>query len=153
MLFVSFPLLFLIFFFVFNFCQFYYYASRHSPPRVYPAYDSLDLLDCVTVFFPMLGKFSAIISSNIFSGLFFLSSPQGTPIMKTLTCLMLSQKYFRLSSFLFFFFFFFFFILFLSSDFHRSVFQVTYLFFCLLWIHSSVLFVSVCLFFRSSRSW
>ena len=31
--------------------------------------------------FPMLGKFSTIISSNIFSGPFFLSPPSGIPIM------------------------------------------------------------------------
>ena len=72
MLFVSFPLLFLIFLFVFNFCKFYYYVSWHIP-LVYPVYDSLHLLDWVTIFFSMLGKFSAIISSNIFSGLFSLS--------------------------------------------------------------------------------
>ena len=30
-------------------------------------------------FFPMLGKFLAVISSNIFSGPFSLSSPSGTP--------------------------------------------------------------------------
>ena len=36
----------------------------------------------VTVSFPMLGKFSAIISSSTFSGSF--SSPSGTPIMRML---------------------------------------------------------------------
>ena len=35
----------------------------------------------VTVSFPKLGRFSAVISSNIFSGPFSLSSPSGTPIM------------------------------------------------------------------------
>ena len=35
----------------------------------------------VAISFPMLGKFSTIISSNIFSGPFSLSSPSGTPIM------------------------------------------------------------------------
>ena len=30
---------------------------------------------------PMVGKFSAILSSNIFSGPFSLSSPSGTPII------------------------------------------------------------------------
>ena len=34
----------------------------------------------LTISFSMLGKFSAIISSNIFSGPFPLSSPSGTPI-------------------------------------------------------------------------
>ena len=35
----------------------------------------------MTVFFPMLGKFSAIISSHVFLGTFSLASPHGTPIM------------------------------------------------------------------------
>ena len=34
--------------------------------------------------FPMLGKFLTIISSNIFLGPFYLSSPSGTPIMRML---------------------------------------------------------------------
>ena len=33
---------------------------------------------CLTISFPVLGKFSAIVSSNIFSGPFSLSSPSGT---------------------------------------------------------------------------
>ena len=48
--------------------------------------------------FPELGKFSAIISSNTFSGPFSLSSPSGTPIMQMLVHLMLSQRSLRLSS-------------------------------------------------------
>ena len=83
----------------------------------------------VAISFPMLGKFSTIISSNVFSGPFCLSSPSGTPIMQMLLCLMLSQRSLRLFSF--FFFHSFFFILFCSRDFHHSVFQVTFLFFCL----------------------
>ena len=46
----------------------------------------------LTIFFPMLGKFSAIISSNTFSGPFSCSSPSGTPIMWVLVHLMLSQR-------------------------------------------------------------
>ena len=51
--------------------------------------------------FSMLGKFSTVTSSNIFSGPFSLSYPSGTPIMRILLCLMLSQRSLRLSSFLF----------------------------------------------------
>ena len=40
---------------------------------------------CVTISFPILGKFSAIISSSIFSWPFFLSS-SGTPIIRMLWC-------------------------------------------------------------------
>ena len=36
----------------------------------------------VAISFPMLGKFSTIISSNIFLGPFSLSSPSGIPIMQ-----------------------------------------------------------------------
>ena len=58
-----------------------------------------------------------------------LFSPSGTPIMWMLVRLMLSQRSLRLSSF--FLPPSFFYILFCSSEFHHSVFQVTYLFFCL----------------------
>ena len=60
----------------FNFCQFDYYVSRCIPPWVYPSWDSLCFL--LTISFPMFRTFSAIISSNIFSGPFSLSSPSGT---------------------------------------------------------------------------
>ena len=63
----------------------------------------------------MLGNFSAIISSNISSGPFSPSSASGTPIMKMLVCLILSQRSLKLFSFLFSPFFF---TLFHSSDFH-----------------------------------
>ena len=82
----------------------------------------------LAISFPMLGKFSTIMSSNIFSGPFSLSSPSRTPILRMLLHLMLSQRPLRLSSFLFVLFFF---ILFCSSEFHHAVFQVTYPFFCL----------------------
>ena len=49
--------------------------------------------------FPMLGKLSDIISSNIFSGPFSLPLPSGTPIMWMLVHLMLSQRSLRLSYF------------------------------------------------------
>ena len=58
----------------------------------------------VTVSFPMLGKFSAIISSNVFSGPFSLSSPSGNPLMRMLVCSVLSQRFLRLSSFFYSFF-------------------------------------------------
>ena len=101
----------------------------------------------LTISFPMLGKFS-----DIFSGLFFLSSLSGTPIIQLLVPLMLSQRSLRLFSF-FFFFHSFFYILFSGSDFHilssRS-FICSSASIILLLILSSVLFISVSLFFRSS---
>ena len=75
----------------------------------------------VAISFPVLGKFSTIISSNVFSGPFSLSSPSGTPIMRMLLCLMLSQRPLDCPQF------FSFFILLCSSYFHYSIFQLTYL--------------------------
>ena len=58
----------------------------------------------VSISFPILGKFSIVIFSNIFSDNFSFSSSSGTPIIPMLVLLMLSQKSLRLSSFLPFFF-------------------------------------------------
>ena len=49
----------------------------------------------------MLGKFSTLISSKIFSYPFFLFSSSGTPIFQMLVCLILSQRSLRLYSVLF----------------------------------------------------
>ena len=54
----------------------------------------------VTISFPILGKFSIIISSSIFSWSFFLSSSSGTPMIRMLQHLTSSQMSLRLSSFL-----------------------------------------------------
>ena len=54
----------------------------------------------VTVSFPMLRKFSTIISLNIFPG----PKPFGTPVMQTLGHLLLSQRSLKLSSFHYLFF-------------------------------------------------
>ena len=53
----------------------------------------------VAISFPILGTFSTIISSSIFSWSFFLSS-SGTPMIQMLGHLTLSQSSLRLSSFL-----------------------------------------------------
>ena len=54
----------------------------------------------VVISFPILGKFSTIISSSIFSWSFFLSSSSRTPMIQMLGHLTLSQRSLRLSSFL-----------------------------------------------------
>ena len=54
--------------------------------------------------FPILGKFSTIISSSIFSWSFFLSSSSETLMVQMLGHLTLSQTSLRLSSFLLFLF-------------------------------------------------
>ena len=61
------------------------------PPWVYPAWTWL------TVSFPMLGKFSAIISSNIFLDPLSLASSR-TPTVQMLVHLILFQRSLRLSS-------------------------------------------------------
>ena len=66
MLSVAFPLLLLISS-TFNCCHFDYSMSWCILLWVYPVWNSLCFL-WVTVSFPRLGKFSAILSSNIFSG-------------------------------------------------------------------------------------
>ena len=68
----------------------------------------------VIISFPILGKFSAIISSRTFSWSFFLSSSSGTPMIQMLGRLTLSQRSLRLSSFLLIRFSFFLIHLFLS---------------------------------------
>ena len=91
----------------------------------------------VTVSIPMSGNFSAGISSNIFSSPFSLFL--WDPMMKMLVHLMLLLRPLRL-----FISFHSLYILFYSSDFHNSVFQLTYPFFCLIYsIHLSVFFISV----------
>ena len=54
----------------------------------------------VIISFPILGKFSTIISSRTFSWSFFLSSSSGTPIIQMLECFIWSWRSLRLSSFL-----------------------------------------------------
>ena len=74
--------------------------SWHVSPWNYPVWDSLRFLD-LTISFPILGKFSTIFSSNIFSVPFFFSSSSGTPIIWMLVHFILSQRSLRLSSILF----------------------------------------------------
>ena len=59
---------------------------------------------CVTIFFPILGKFSALISSSIFAWPLFFYSSSGNLMTQMLGCFALSQKALRFSSFLFLFF-------------------------------------------------
>ena len=108
------------------------------------------LLDLFDYFLSHVGEVVAIISSDIFSGPFSLSSSSSeTPIMQIVLCVMLSHR----SDFISFHSFFY--ILFCNIDFHRSVFQVTYPFFLpQLFCYGFFLVYcsSVCLFFSSSWS-
>ena len=58
----------------------------------------------IAISFPILGKFSTIFSSSIFSWSFFLSSSSGTSMIRMLEHLTLSHRSLRLSSFLLFLF-------------------------------------------------
>ena len=82
---------------------------------------------CVGISFPILGKFSTIISSNIFSCPFFMSS-SGTPMIQMLVHLTLSQRSLMVLSILFILFFSFP-VCFISFD--CSIFHLTYPLFCL----------------------
>ena len=107
-------------------------------PWVYPVWDSLSFLDLGGYFFPMLGKFSSRIW-NIFSYLFFSSSSPGIPIILMLICLLLSQKFLRLSLLLFILH-----SLFCSAYFHHSIFQFTYLFFLRQYITNLSYYIVYC---------
>ena len=74
----------------------------------------------VIISFLILGKFSTIISSSIFSRSFFLSSSSGTPRIWMLGCLILFWRSLRLSSFLLIHFYFF-----LSDSFIYSILSST----------------------------
>ena len=69
-------------------------------PWVYPVWDPLGFFGLGGYFFPLLGKFWTITSSNIFPCPFFLSSSSGTPMISMLEHLTLSQRSLRLSSLL-----------------------------------------------------
>ena len=69
---------------------------------------------------PILGKFTTIISSSIFSRSVFLSSSSGTPMIQMLGRLKLSQISLRLSSFLLIHFYFF-----LSDSFISTILSTT----------------------------
>src|SRR5574337_419635 len=113
----------------------------------------------VIISFPILGKFSTIISSSIFSWSFFLSSSSGTPMIRMLYRLILSWRSLRLSSFLLIRFSFFF-----SDSFISTILSSNSLIFSsasvfLLFVASRVflisfiaLFIIYRLFFISSRS-
>ena len=74
----------------------------------------------VTISFPILGNFSTSISSSVFSWSFFLSFSSGTPMIRMLGHLTLSQRSLRLSSFILIHFYFF-----LSDSFIYSILSST----------------------------
>ena len=103
----------------------------------------------LTISFPMLGTFSAIISSSIFPdpSFLFLLDPYNENVGVFNVVPEVSQVVFiSLHSF--------FCVLFCSIDFHHFVFQVTYPFFCLSYsaIDSFQCIIHLCLFFSSCRS-
>ena len=113
----------------------------------------------LTISFSMLRKFKTIISSKIFLYHFFFSSSSGTPYNSNVGVFYIIPEVSEtvLSSFHSFYF-----ILLFRSYFHQFIFQLTDSFFCFSYsvlipsrvflISIIVLFVSVYLFFNSSRS-
>ena len=111
----------------------------------------------LTISFPMLGKFSTLISSKIFSNPFSFSSE--IPIFQIFTSLTLSQGSLRLSSILLIFY-----LLFCSSAIISTILSSSLLIclyasvtllmipFRVFLISVTVLFATICLFFISSRS-
>ena len=112
-------------------------------------------LDLMSVSFPRLGKFSVIISSDMFSAPFSVSSHCGFPVM--LVRLILSQGSLRLSSVLFILFTLFCSsavistILSSSSLIHSSASDILLLIPSKVFLISVIMLFSVCLFFNSSR--
>ena len=131
--------------------------SQSVPPWVYPAWDSLYFLDLVDNFCSHVREVFSYYLFKYFLRSFSLSSPSGTPIMRILVCLMLSQGSLRLSSFLFIPFSIFcsVAVIFHLYPFIHYMFLILYLLSPLFFIHSSasvvllliplsVLFSSVC---------
>ena len=117
MIFVIFPLLLLTYFiYLFHFCLSCVFLLGFILSGTLCA-----SWTWLTISFPTLVKFSAIISSNIFSGPFSLPSPFGTPVMRMLVHLSCPRD---LLGCLYFFSFFY--ILFYNNDFHHFAFQVIY---------------------------
>ena len=132
--------------------------SCHVSLWVYPIWGSLYLLDLIDYFLFMLRKFSTIIFSKNFSYPFFFSSSSGTHILQILMCLILFQRSLKLFSVLFILFTLFCFsaamstILSSSSLICSSASEILLLISSRVFLNSvTVLFVSLCLFFHSSR--
>ena len=101
--------------------------SQCVTPWFHPIWDSLNFLDLNECFLShenFLGKFSAIISSNIFSSPFSFSSPSGSPYNANVGVFNAAPE---VSETVLISFHSFFFILFCGTDFHHSDFQITIL--------------------------
>ena len=98
----------------------------------------------MTVSFPMIEK-----CSNIFSGLFSPSSPSGTPVMPMLVHLTLSQRFLKLSSFLFILLSLSCYVSVISTILSSSSLIHSSASFILLLISSNVFFISAIVFFNS----
>ena len=98
-------------------------------PWVYPVWDSLGFLDLGGYFLPHFRKvFNYYLLKYFLMAFLFLSSSSGTPMIRMLGHLTLSQRALRLSSFLLILFFFFP-LCFIYI--HHSIFHLTYPIFCL----------------------
>ena len=99
--------------------------------------------------FPKLVKFSAIMSSNMFFATSSFSSHSGTPIMRMLLCLMLSQRSLKLFPFFKILCSFFCLAKTVSTTLSSTLLICSYVSSNLLLIHSSLIFSSFIIFFIS----
>ena len=115
---------------------------------LYPVWDSLHFLDLGDYF---LSHVREVFDYNLFKYFLslFLSSLFGTPIMRMLVHLMLSQRSLKLSSCLFFLFSLICSVAVISTILSSSSLIRSSASFMLLLIHSSVFFISVIVFFNS----
>ena len=117
---------------------------------VYPVWDSLSFLDLGGYFLPHFREVFNYYLLKYFLMAFLLSSSSGTPMIRMLGHLTLSQRSLRLFSFLLILFFFF---PLCFIYFHHSTFHLTYPVFCLsyseviLLVPSRVLLISVIILF------
>ena len=75
--------------------------SCHVSPWIYPVWDSLCFQDLINYFLSHIREFFNYNLFKYFLSPVFFSFSSGTPIIRMLVCLMLSQRSLRLSSILF----------------------------------------------------
>ena len=70
---VAFPLLLMIFLFIFNFCHLYYYGSHNVPPWINPVWNSLHFLNSDNCFLSYIREVFSYYFLNHFLWPFLLS--------------------------------------------------------------------------------
>ena len=133
--------------------------SWRASPWIYPVWNSLYFLDLIEYFFSHIREVFCCNLFKYFLSLFLFLFSSGTPIIRMLVSLILSQRSLRLSSILFILFSLFCSVVVISSILSSKSFIHSSASVILLLIHSReffisfiVLFIVVCLLFSCSRS-